>query len=156
MGGSRLSGHPDFRFLPSNAAVHLPVEATARAQSAADLRQRCQRIFRYCARKDGRQVAGVVSGNSLSFEGTFLSRRAGRSNLRAAIPRRLPLPHLVVWRVAGSARRRSFADNQREIGVPSGAALELVLAGSAREGLCEVSFLQHCQQNLIVGKFRFF
>lgn len=139
MGRSRLSGNSDLRFLPSDTAIHIPVEATARTESASDFREWLEHILRHCARKDGWSVARVLSRHALPLQGTLLQGRARRSDVRAALLRRVSLSHLVVWRVARSAGRWSIADNQREIGVPASAALELILAGFVGEGLCKVS-----------------
>lgn len=95
MGRSRLSRHSDICVLPPNTTLHIPVEKAARVKPPADLRERCKRILRHRTGKDGRQMASVVSGHSLSLKRIILSSRASRSDLHGALLRGLQVPHLV-------------------------------------------------------------
>lgn len=110
-------------FLSPNSPIHIPMETTTRVESAANICQWRERLFRYCARKNGWPLARVMPRHPFLVQRAFLSSCASRSNFRTALLWSFQIPHLVVWRMARSACWWSIANYQWKIGVSSVTAL---------------------------------
>lgn len=85
-------------------------------------------------------MAGVLPGRFVPEQRTVLQGGARRSVLQwRAVFRSVSFPVMVVWRVDGSARRRSAANRTRKVGFPAIAALRPFLAWIIRKGVRKVS-----------------
>lgn len=96
-------------------------------------------------------MARLVSRCALLVERTLLSCRTSRSDLWSGqLLGCISFSHMVVRRMAGSARRWSAADDQWKVSVSSVKQFAFVLAGIAGKGICKVSIIKvlHPTQHL--------